>query len=162
MKDKSFFEEVWVPIYNSDPGDEDDNDPNINPGCCGQCGPRGCGDIEPFDTDDEFVGREVLEVRHPNSMKFHRYLKEVANLHDVKQRDYGREEDPFANVRASEEWGIDGWVGAMIRLNDKVRRLQSLAVTGRLSNEGAIDSFMDIACYAIIARVLFEDESDKL
>lgn len=132
MKDKSFFEEVWVPIYNRDPGDE-------------------------TDTTDI-----LMSVRHPNSMKFHRYLKEVANLHDTKQRDYGREDDPFANVRASEEWGIDGWVGAMIRLNDKVRRLQSLAVTGKLSNEGAIDSFMDIACYAIIARVLFEDESDKL
>jgi hypothetical protein len=45
----------------------------------------------------------------------------------------------------------------MVRLTDKVRRLQTLAQTGELSNEGAIDSFMDIAVYALIARVLFEE-----
>jgi hypothetical protein len=45
----------------------------------------------------------------------------------------------------------------MVRLTDKVRRLQTLAQTGELSNEGAIDSFMDISVYALIARVLFEE-----
>ena len=65
-------------------------------------------------------------------------------MHDRKQRDYGRGDDPFANVRASEEWGVPGWFGAMIRLNDKVRRLQALARNGTLHNEPAYDSFLDI------------------
>lgn len=26
-------------------------DPNVGPGCCGQCGPRGCGDVEPFESE---------------------------------------------------------------------------------------------------------------
>lgn len=97
--------------------------------------------------------------RHPNSARFHDLLREAGELHDLKQGDYGRGEDPFANVRASEEWGIPGWQGAMIRLNDKVRRLQSLATKGSLNNEAAVDSFMDIAVYALIARVLFEEDS---
>jgi hypothetical protein len=45
----------------------------------------------------------------------------------------------------------------MVRLTDKVRRLQTLAQTGELSNEGAVDSFMDIAVYSLIARILFEE-----
>lgn len=102
-----------------------------------------------------------FQVRHPSSQKFHRYLKEAANLHDLKQKDYGTAADPFANVRASEDWGMPAWVGAMVRLNDKVNRLQTYAKTGKLSNEGVIDSLMDILVYAGIARVLFEEDVDS-
>jgi hypothetical protein len=96
--------------------------------------------------------------RHPNSQRFHDLLKEAGELHDKKQADYGRGSDPFANVRSSSEWGVPAWVGAMIRLNDKVRRLQTLATKGSLANEAAIDSLMDIAVYALIGRVLYEQE----
>jgi hypothetical protein len=96
-------------------------------------------------------------TRHPQSARFHGYLRELGALHDKKQRDYGRDADPFSNVRASEEWGIQGWVGAMIRLHDKVRRLQRAATGGTLVNEGVIDSLNDIAVYAMIARALYEE-----
>ena len=99
--------------------------------------------------------------RHPASARFHELLVEAGQLHDLKQSDYGRGSDPFANVRSSTEWGLPAWIGAMVRLNDKVRRLQSLATKGHLNNEAALDSFMDIAVYALIARVLFEGESQS-
>jgi hypothetical protein len=97
-----------------------------------------------------------LAGRHPNSERYHELLGVAAETHDRKQLDYGKGDDPFANVRSSEEWGVDGWVGAMIRLNDKVKRLQSLRQKGYLANESAKDSFMDIAVYALIAYVLYE------
>jgi hypothetical protein len=100
-------------------------------------------------------------TRHPNSERFHRFLKEAGELHDSKQADYGRGDDPFANVRGSEEWGVRGWLGAMVRANDKIRRLQTYARTGSLKNEGVVDSFMDLAVYALIARVLFEQEQEE-
>ena len=84
-------------------------------------------------------------------------LGEISSLHSAKARDYGSGGDPLANVRASQEFGVEPWVGAMIRLNDKVKRLQALAERGKLANESAIDSFNDIAVYAIIARVLYEE-----
>jgi len=96
--------------------------------------------------------------RHPNSARFHEILKELGDLHDKKQQDYGRGDDPFANVRASKEWGVPGWVGAMIRGTDKIRRLQSLLANGKLANESAEDSLRDLAVYAVIALVLFEQE----
>jgi len=98
-------------------------------------------------------------MRHPNSARFHELLKEIGDLHDRKQQDYGRGDDPFANVRSSTEWGVPAWIGAMIRLNDKVRRLQSLAAKGSLANESAIDSMQDIAVYALISLVLYEQEA---
>lgn len=98
--------------------------------------------------------------RHPNSARFHELVQEIAALHDKKQTDYGTDSDPFANVRASTAWGIPGWIGAMVRLNDKVMRLQSFARKGMLANEGAADSMRDIAVYALIALVLYEQEGD--
>ncbi len=96
--------------------------------------------------------------RHPSSERLHGLLKEMGELHDRKQRDYGTIKDPFANVRGSEDFGVKPWVGAMIRLNDKVKRLQSHAQGSPLANEGALDSFMDIAVYALIAYVLYEQQ----
>ena len=101
---------------------------------------------------------EGWAIRHPASDKFHRYLDEIAALHDAKSNDYGVEEDPLANVRASADWGVPAWIGTMIRLSDKVKRLQALARTGKLSNEGAVDSFNDLAAYALLARILYEEE----
>lgn len=90
------------------------------------------------------------------SQRFHEILSELATLHDVKQADYGREDDPFANVRASEDFGIEGWVGALVRANDKMRRLQTFSKRGSLVNESVEDSLRDLAVYAVIALVLFE------
>jgi hypothetical protein len=101
-----------------------------------------------------------MSERHPNSARFHELLAEVGCLHDQKQADYGRGDDPFANVRASTDWAMPAWVGAMIRATDKVRRLQTFARKGELRNEAVVDAFMDLACYALIARVLYEEENE--
>lgn len=95
------------------------------------------------------------------SQRFHEVLQELGELHDRKQQDYGKENDPFANVRASNEWGVAPWVGALVRLNDKVKRLQNFARKGTLANESAIDSMRDVAVYAVIALVLYEQESGE-
>jgi len=109
--------------------------------------------------DDDLGSQHVPRPdRHPNSARFHELLEQMGDLHDRKQADYGKGDDPFANVRGSEDFGVDPWIGAMVRLNDKIRRLQSLIANGALKNESAYDSFRDIAVYAIIALVLFEEQ----
>ena len=126
--------------------------------------PLGDGDYE-WASEEELAhewGEEADPIagRHPNSTRFHKLLVQVGALHDQKQRDYGRGDDPFYNVRASAEWDVEPWVGAMIRLNDKVKRLQSLYRTGELRNESAFDSLQDIAVYTIMAYVLLEEEQE--
>lgn len=96
-----------------------------------------------------------MMTRHPSSQAFHDTLKAMGELHDRKQSDYGRTNDPFANVRASEDFGIEGWVGALVRMNDKMRRLQKAAQGGTMSNESVEDSFLDLAVYSVIGMLLY-------
>ena len=87
--------------------------------------------------------------------EFEKVIQEVLAMHQRKGADYGTDQDFFANVSASAKWGVDPWVGAMMRLNDKVIRLQQAATRGSLMNEGIEDSMLDIATYAVIALCLF-------
>ena len=79
-------------------------------------------------------------------------------MHDLKQKDYGVDDDPFRNVRNSADFGVSPWVGCMIRANDKMKRIQAFAQKGELANESVLDSLDDLAVYAVIARVLLEEE----
>lgn len=108
----------------------------------------------------------VTGRRHPSSQAFHDRMDSLKDLHDRKQADYGSDDDPFANIReGARELGLPAWVGAVIRMNDKIRRLNKAAKqfieTGEitLANEGVLDSFDDLAVYSGIGAVVFEEES---
>jgi len=90
--------------------------------------------------------------------QFHAILSEMGETFDRKNRDYGQDSDPFANVRQSEQWGIAPWIGAMVRATDKVTRLQTYTQKGTLANEGVEDSLLDLAVYSIIALLLFREQ----
>lgn len=85
-------------------------------------------------------------------------LLEMARLHHAKARGYGTHADPLHNIRATEEWGVPAWVGALIRGSDKVRRLQSYWQRGEWAFESARDNLLDLGVYAAIAAVLLEEE----
>ncbi len=116
---------------------------------------------ESGDFNDPKPGESRFGLSQKGDPRFHALLKEIGELHDRKQSDYGAEKDPFANVRASEKWGVAPWVGALVRLNDKVTRLQSFARKGSLANESAEDSMLDIAVYALISLILYREEKER-
>lgn len=89
--------------------------------------------------------------------EFESILAQIQTTHDKKQADYGREGDPFSNVRASEDFGIAGWMGCMVRANDKMRRIQKFSKDEVLLNESIEDSLLDLAVYTIIALVLYRE-----
>lgn len=84
-------------------------------------------------------------------------LDEIRALYLQKNADYGREGDPYANVRAAERFGVPAWKAALIRAGDKMRRLEKYASEGHLTNESAEDSMMDGAVYHLIALVLHRE-----
>ena len=112
-------------------------------------------------TIEKNEGYMAAEI-HPSSQRFHDILNELGALHDKKQLDYGTPTDPFANVRGSLDWGITPWVGALVRASDKFKRLQKFARHGKLANEAVEDSFRDLAVYAIIVLVLFEEQQEQV
>ena len=101
----------------------------------------------------------VRAMGNTGSPEFEAVINEVLDMHRRKGADYGTKDDFFANVSASANWGINPWVGAMVRVSDKVARLQSAAKGSTLQNEGIEDSLLDIATYAIIAVCLFRRET---
>lgn len=96
----------------------------------------------------------------PGSPRFHELLREIGDLHAKKSADYGTDEDPFMNIRQSTQWGVDAFTGALVRLGDKVKRLQAFAQKGTLANEGVEDSLRDLASYALIALIMFEEQHE--
>ncbi len=99
---------------------------------------------------------------HPTSQAYFDLLDRMKALHSSKSRDYGSEHDPLANIRNGALFvGIEPWKGAMVRLSDKVTRLATFNRTGTLTHESVEDNLMDLASYALLALVLYREESGK-
>lgn len=94
--------------------------------------------------------------------KFDAVLRELQALHDKKNQDYGKTDDPFANVRAGEDFGVEPWVSGLIRANDKMRRLQKAATGKTLANESIEDSLVDLAVYVIISLILWREGQENV
>lgn len=97
------------------------------------------------------------EQRQGGDPRFHALLAQMGQMHAKKAADYGTDQDLFANIRASLEFGVAPWLGALIRLNDKVTRLKTFAKKRALANESVEDSLMDLAAYSLIALILFRE-----
>ena len=115
--------------------------------------------MERADTENSFAERNSPEYVMSS---FETIVGEMIRLHDRKQKDYGSKKDPFKNVRSSESFGVPGWLGAVIRANDKMTRLKTFALTGSLANESVEDSLIDLANYAVIALVLYREEKQDV
>jgi len=71
--------------------------------------------------------------------------EEIADLITAKQKDYGH-----SNITDFGEYGV------LVRLNDKVARLKNLLTQKKEpANEPIVDTWRDIAGYAIIALMLY-------
>jgi hypothetical protein len=112
----------------------------------------------PAHTVDAVVAKPEKRDGRIGDPRFHAVLKEMADTHDRKQQDYGSDVDPFANLNATAQFGISPWVGAYIRINDKLTRIKSFIARGTLANESLEDSLVDIATYAAIAVALYREE----
>ena len=95
--------------------------------------------IIPYSADDlDFLER-------PTSDPFGKVLKEMAELHDRKNHDYG---DSFVTC-----FKIFGEAYAFGHIMEKAERLKSLCKNGKLENESVRDSLIDLANYAVMTIV---------
>lgn len=92
--------------------------------------------------------------------QYWRIIHEIKSIHRKKSADYGMPRDPFHNLRASENFGIPPWVGAALRMQDKMARIQAFVLNKNLQNESVEDSFLDLANYAILALALYREERE--
>jgi hypothetical protein len=86
--------------------------------------------------------------------KFTMLLAEMAQLHEVKNHDYARDDDPMSNFKFAAEVadgfsGTDATFATMIGI--KLARLKELRGKGKSpNNESANDSLRDLAMYAAL------------
>ena len=109
-------------------------------------------------------GRGVLaEQVHPTSQRFLDLLDKLAALHLSKSHDYGRTDDPLANIRNGAAFvGIEPWRACVVRLSDKVTRIGTYCLKGTLTHETVEDSFLDLAAYSLLTLLLHQEARDAL
>jgi hypothetical protein len=101
--------------------------------------------------------------------RFYDILFEMAKMHKSKSHDYGLndteefpdeffESDPLFNFRGAPLWGVEPWIGALVRAQDKASRLQTHAHGHQLENESVRDTILDWMSYLAIALILYEEE----
>ena len=104
---------------------------------------------------------DEVSSRHPTSQRFFDLCDALKEMHRRKSSDYGSAVDPLANIRNGAEFvGIEPWRAAMVRLSDKVTRLQTYCRTGSLTFESFEDTCFDLASYALLT-MLMHREDDK-
>ena len=107
------------------------------------------------------VGEQSEQEKvNPLLEAFDRVVGEWREILQAKNHDYaGNCDDPFRNLRMCEACGIPAWGGVVVRLTDKISRLQSFMRQGALEvkNESVTDTFDDSGLYSILGRILFEE-----
>ena len=98
---------------------------------------------------------------HP---KFYDLLEQMAKMHNRKNHDYARDDDPLSNLRACRSLGIQPFVGVMVRLQDKWDRIISFITKDELKVKGESikDTLMDNAVYSLLAIILLEEDEVKI
>jgi len=93
---------------------------------------------------------------HP---RFNKLLIELSELHARKNSDYSGD-NPLANLKECENYGIPPWKGVLIRLADKHARIRSIVRKGScaVKDESLIDTLRDQAVYSLLAIILMEED----
>ena len=119
--------------------------------------------------DEERKFEQVLDVIRSFGDGGHpRFYAEVLNcleLYGRKSRGYSNQTDPNYNFRSSTKFGVEPWRGVVVRINDKMSRISTLADTPLAAEErdAIIEQLQDITNYAVIAITLmrpFDNGSD--
>jgi hypothetical protein len=100
----------------------------------------------------------------PASKRFMELTEQMKDIHKRKNAGYAGDcDDPWANFRQSELFGISSFDGCMIRLSDKFIRVANLRknLNNDKVGESIKDTLIDLANYAIIAYCLYEEEEEK-
>lgn len=98
-------------------------------------------------------------------IQFHEELtKQARSIVEAKNHDYCHDGDPFSNFRASSVLGIPPEKGLLIRVLDKLKRLQTFIEVGTLKvkTEGPRDAVLDVINYMVLLAAMIEDDRKRL
>lgn len=101
-------------------------------------------------------------------------LQQLYRLHDEltrsagalmvkKNRDYTANAGPFANFDTATMYGVHRVKGALVRLNDKLQRINSFIERGVLDveDESVEDTIIDVINYAVLIAAMIRAEKEE-
>jgi len=86
-------------------------------------------------------------------------LDNMQSVYEAKDYDYSATGLPMGNLRKCEDAGIDAWRGCLVRIGDKMSRLENFLKEKEylVISEKAEDTVVDLANYAILMSCLLEE-----
>jgi hypothetical protein len=86
-------------------------------------------------------------------------LDNMQAVYEAKDNDYSATGLPMGNLRKCEDAGIDSWRGCLVRIGDKMSRLENFLKEKEylVISEKAEDTVIDLANYAILMSCLIEE-----
>jgi hypothetical protein len=105
--------------------------------------------------------------------RFYEILETLADIHSKKSQGYSPGADPLANLRVCEQIKfqcphcdrlvpIPAWVGVAIRRLDKwARQLSLIQGTPDEVNESLSDTLIDDAVYALLEKILIDEQTKR-
>ena len=86
-------------------------------------------------------------------------LDNMQKVYEAKDSDYSASGLPMGNLRKCEDAGIDAWRGCLVRIGDKMSRLENFLKEKEylVISEKAEDTVIDLANYAILMSCLIEE-----
>lgn len=96
---------------------------------------------------------------HP---RFRKLLKEMQRIHETKNSDYSEADIPLSNFRLSEKFGVEPYLGVLIRISDKYSRICQLVKNKKSKVDEKIeDTLIDMANYCLLMVILYEERNKK-
>ncbi len=89
----------------------------------------------------------------------HQNLSKCINIMKAKAKDYATECDPFANFRACEQFGIPLERGILVRISDKISRINNLFdKEADVVDESIEDTIRDAINYLNIIHIYLKEK----
>lgn len=94
---------------------------------------------------------------------FEALLEEIKDLHNRKNANYAGKDDPYANFRRCEAIGIPAWMGIIVRMEDKMSRIENLAGgVPDMVGESLIDTLVDLGVYSLLCSLVLKERLEVL
>lgn len=89
--------------------------------------------------------------------EFRAIIEQLCEMHEQKNHDYSGGEY-LSDLIASNRAGIPAWKNALLRIQQKMSRLESFAKQGefKVSDEKLEDTCKDLAVYSILMLLLYK------
>ncbi len=93
--------------------------------------------------------------------EFNSIIDEMKKIHMEKNHDYDGNKNYLSSLKSSVRMGIPAWKSVVIRIQDKLARLENFVISGKLKvkDESIEDTLKDLANYAILCLILYRDET---